>query len=202
MTNLQILFKPLLPFHWLLRLLPNFQLATSLFCFISLSTLSTNTFATKTVTVAEGTAKIDQVPFFRFLFCCIVYEWFWSYSSIFWNYFSFCQNVYWHSFWSFDWSQVSSEMVKIFYISSQSLVKMHDVIFTWSDQGTAVPGIEALPTWPYTEEFKAILGNLYNRHAQCYLSFHIEHPFACIWPHSFFSMESSCVRVLLRASYD
>ena len=27
-------------------------------------------------------------------------------------------------------------------------------------QGTAVPGIEALPTWPYTEEFKAILGNL------------------------------------------
>ena len=36
------------------------------------------------------------------------------------------------------------------------------MIFTWHDQGTAVPGIEALPTWPYTEEFKAILGNLYN----------------------------------------
>lgn len=88
MTILRILFKPLLPFHWLLRLLPNFQLATSLFCFISLSTLSTNTFATKTVTVAEGiaTAKVDQ--------------------------------------------------------------------------GTAVPGIEALPTWPYTEEFKAILGGV------------------------------------------
>jgi len=28
------------------------------------------------------------------------------------------------------------------------------------DQGTAVPGIEALPTWPYTEEFKAILGGV------------------------------------------
>merc|ERR1711934_1260772 len=29
-----------------------------------------------------------------------------------------------------------------------------------ADQATAVPGIEALPTWPYTDEFKAILGGV------------------------------------------
>ena len=29
---------------------------------------------------------------------------------------------------------------------------------THTYQATAVPGIEALPTWPYTDEFKAILG--------------------------------------------
>ena len=32
-------------------------------------------------------------------------------------------------------------------------------MISFHHQATAVPGIEALPTWPYTEEFKAILGN-------------------------------------------